>query len=146
MSQTIQQRRAKFAMDRINDLLALEGNEQFTQEQQKNFNSYASSLPAMIHTNGLGQALAFCRTKGSNRGLAESEAKKRSYNALHGMVSDWICKESRIYAGYENQEVLKAITGEDMQHYQLAQTETLMLMSWVKKFAKAFLADEETAS
>jgi CRISPR-associated protein Cmr5 len=29
-----------------------------------------------------------------------------------------------------------------MAHYQLAQAEALVLMSWVKKFAKAFLAED----
>lgn len=137
MTQTIQQQRAKYALEYIT---ALTEQYHFTKEQQKNFVSYANCLPAMIHTNGLGQAMAFHKAKGSNNEFAESDDKKRSYNALYKIVSDWLCKPPQIYAGCS--DILNGITTKDMQSYQLAQAETLVLMSWVKKFAKAFLAEE----
>lgn len=141
MEQTIQQKRAKFAMDEITSLV-----NKLTTEQQKNFVSYANSLPAMIHSNGLGQAMAFYKAKGSDKGLAENDAKKRSYNALYKIISDWLCQSPQVFADCRDQSgrssVLVGITTKDMQSYQLAQAETLVLMSWVKKFAKAFLAEE----
>jgi CRISPR-associated protein Cmr5 len=137
MTQTIQQQRAKYALDFVT---ALTKQHKFNKEQQKNFISYASSLPAMIHTNGLGQAMAFHKAKGSNNGLAESDDKKRSYNALYKIVSDWLCQAPQIYQMHDN--VLKGIAEENMQSYQLAQVEALALMSWVKKFAKAFLSED----
>ena len=136
MSQTIQQQRAKYALQQISRL-----QDTLTQEQQKNLVSYATSLPAMIHMNGLGQAMAFCKTKGSNKGLDETDDKKRSYNALYQIVSDWLCQKPQVYQHADN--VLQGITEQSLQDYQLAQTETLLLMSWVNKFAKAFLAEEE---
>jgi CRISPR-associated protein Cmr5 len=144
MTQTIQQQRAKYALKYVE---ALTKDHKFNKEQQKNFISYASSLPAMIHTNGLGQAMAFHKAKGSNKELdAETDDKKRSYNALYNIVSDWLCQSPQIYAGCKDQLdkhcVLKGITTKDMQSYQLAQVEALALMSWVKKFAKAFLVEE----
>ena len=132
MSQTIQQQRAKFAMDEVNNLKVLKADE------QKEFISYASSLPAMIHTNGLGQAMAFCKVKGKDR---------VSYKKLYELISNWLCAEKQIYENCNDsqgkKDVLTGITNNSMQDYQLAQTETLILMSWVKKFAKAFLAEEE---
>jgi CRISPR-associated protein Cmr5 len=137
MEQTIQQKRAKFALERVT---ALTEQHKFNKDQQKNFISYASSLPAMIHTNGLGQAMAFHKAKGSDKGLEETEDKKRSYNALYNIVSAWLCQKPQVYQKHDN--VLKGIAEENMQSYQLAQVETLALMSWVKKFAKAFLTEE----
>ena len=131
MSQTIQQQRAKFSMDEVNKLEKLKADE------QKEFISYASSLPAMIHSNGLGQAMAFCKLKGKDR---------KSYLALYELISNWLCNENQIYADCTNKgkkDVLTGITSKNMHDYQLAQTEALLLMSWVKKFAKAFLAAEE---
>jgi len=127
MEQTIQQQRAKFTLERIQKLpVKLKSNEQIE------FISYASGLPAMIHMNGLGQAMAFCKLKGKDR---------ESYQQLYQLVSDWLCKENQ---PYQNQsEVLIGITQGDMAHYQLAQAEALVLMSWVKKFAKAFLAEDD---
>lgn len=132
MSQTIQQQRAKYAMDEVCKLLNLFANEPKKQKKfQSEFVSFASGLPAMIHTNGLGQAMAFCKMKGKDRD---------SYQQLYQIVSVWLCNERQPYHG--SADVLTGITEKDRQHYQLAQAETLALMSWVKKFAKAFLAEE----
>ncbi|ANE56537.1 type III-B CRISPR module-associated protein Cmr5 [Methylomonas sp. DH-1] len=125
MTQTIQQQRAAFALERINNL-----PKKLKPDEQKEFISYASGLPAMIHMNGLGQAMAFCKVKGKDR---------ESYHQLYQLVSDWLRELGQPYAGKAN--VLEGITQADMAHYQLAQAEALVLMSWVKKFAKAFLAE-----
>ena len=126
MGQTIQQRRAHYAMTEIIKLSAA-----LKDDEPKEFISYASGLPAMIHTNGLGQAMAFCKVKGKDR---------VAYKKLYEIISMWLCDTNQIYAGCDN--ILAGVTTKDMQSYQLAQAETLLLMSWVKKFAKAFLAEE----
>lgn len=129
MDMTIQQRRAKFALERIQQLPI-----KLKPKEQTEFTSYASGLPAMIHMNGLGQAMAFYKVKSKDR---ESCAQ------LYQLVSDWLTQPGQPYAGQKT--VLDGITQCHMQHYQLAQAEALVLMSWVKKFAKAFLTDEEQA-
>lgn len=126
MEQTIQQQRAKFALERVKALPQVLKVE----KDQTEFISYASGLPAMIHMNGLGQAMAFCKVKGKDR---------ESYKQLYKLVSDWLCQTNQPYAG--KADALDGITQSDMAHYQLAQAEALVLMSWVKKFAKAFLAE-----
>lgn len=139
MAQTIQQQRAAFALERVKHLTQTLKN-----DEPKEFVSYASGLPAMIHMNGLGQAMAFCKVKGKRKDPAKrSDASGvEAYKALYELVSDWLCKEGQPYAGREH--VLDGITQADMAHYQLAQAEALVLMSWVKKFAKAFLAEDAT--
>jgi CRISPR-associated protein Cmr5 len=126
MELTIQQQRAKFTLERIQSLPKL-----LKPEEQKEFISYASGLPAMIHMNGLGQAMAFCKLKGKDR---------KSYGQLYQLVSDWLCQSGQPYDG--QQHVLEGVTQCDMAHYQMAQAEALVLISWVKKFAKAFLAED----
>ena len=140
MTQTIQQQRAKYAMDEVIKLKNLNLEEKKQQEFEKEFISYASSLPAMIQTNGLGQAMAFCKVKGKDR---------LSYEKLYELISNWLCEKPNIYTGCPDTqvyaqctEVLNGITDKNMQFYQLAQIETLILMTWVKKFAKAFLAED----
>ncbi len=126
MALTIQQQRAKFALERVQDLA-----NKLKADEQKEFISYASGLPAMIHMNGLGQAMAFCQLKAKDRD---------SYKQLYTLVSDWLCQSRQPYQGKNN--VLEGITQCDQARYQLAQAEALVLMSWVKKFAKAFLAED----
>lgn len=132
MTQTIQQRRAKFALDRVKALIP---------QEQEQFISYASGLPAMIHMNGLGQAMAFCKFKGKRKEPDKIDSRKgvEAYRALYNIVSDWLREPGQPYA--DKADVLDGITQSDMPHYQLAQAEALVLMSWVKKFAKAFLAE-----
>lgn len=122
--QTIQQRRAKHALEEVQKAAS---NPRIG---HKEFKSYASSLPAMIHMNGLGQAAAFFKAKGSS---------SAEYDALYMLLSDWLCGDEQPYAGCKN--LLDGITTRDMHQYRLAQAEAQALMDWVKKFAKAFMTD-----
>ena len=121
--QTLQQKRAKYALDRVNKAINSSVN-------QKEYKSYAARLPAMIHTNGLGQAVAFFRSKG----------KKDTHFELYQLLSDWLTQKDQPYANYN--DLLEGIVNDNMQQYRLAQMEAQALMSWVKKFAKAFMGDD----
>ncbi|CAH1388341.1 type III-B CRISPR module-associated protein Cmr5 [Candidatus Nitrotoga sp. M5] len=123
--QTMQQRRAKYALEKVE---AAKNNG----ISQKEFKSYAASFPPMIQMNGLGQAAAFYRSKGS-----EENAKGKAYLALYKLLSGWLKEPGQPYAGSD--DLLKGITSENMHTYRLAQAEALLLLDWVKKFAKAYM-------
>jgi len=151
MSQTIQQQRAKYAMERV-----LEAAKD--KEIHGEYKSYASSLPAMIHTNGLGQAAAFFRSKSAfDKAENKRNKKEKAYFLLYETLSDWLCsrgntinpmpkqpysKPNKEKPTENYQDMLEGITLEDMHTYRLAQAEAQALMDWVKKFAKAFMVDE----
>lgn len=120
--QTIQQQRAKYALEQVNAAIARGVN-------QKEYRAYASNLPAMIHMNGLGQAAAFFKSKGD------------THVELYNLLSGWLCKNGQPYANCQN--LLDGITTKDINAYRLAQAEAQMLMDWVKKFAKAFMTEGE---
>ncbi len=120
--QTMQQKRAKYALERVE---AAKG------ASEKEYKSYAASFPAMIKMNGLGQAAAFYRSKG-----AEDNQKGKAYRALYDLLSDWLKKPGQ---PYEGMDLLEGITTKNIRAYQLAQAEALALLDWVKKFAKAFM-------
>ncbi|RMF43856.1 MAG: type III-B CRISPR module-associated protein Cmr5 [Deltaproteobacteria bacterium] len=123
---TMEQERAAFALAKVRPWATK------SDEQQKQFRSYANSFPFMIRANGLGQAAAFYRSKG----------KSDPHYDLYEILSEWLC-QSR-FALFEKQtDLLDAITENDMQVYMAAQTEALLLMSWVQRFARAFLKSEE---
>lgn len=116
--QTLSQRRAAFAIERVGAVK----DEGYAQA----FRSYASSLPSMIQMNGFGQALAFIHSK-----------KDPAYKALYGLVSDWLVMDDQPYANQH--DVLGGVTRMGMSRYRLAQTEALALLEWVKRFASAFI-------
>ncbi len=122
--QTLSQKRAAFALERVQ---AIRGSDYAVE-----FRSYAANLPAMIQMNGFGQALAFCRSKSDP-----------AYRALYDLVSEWLTRAGQPYEGKQdaegNQDALAGITSEGMSAYRLAQTETLALLDWVKRFASAFI-------
>lgn len=120
--QTIQQERAKFALERV--LKASHDRK----VNGKEYKSYAAGLPAMIHMNGLGQAAAFYKAKGG------------TYGELYTLLSDWLIQTGQPYAG--KRDLLAGITEADMHRYRQAQAEAQALMDWVKKFASAYMQEE----
>ena len=144
VAQTIEQQRAAFALGEIRTLLDRRGDDK---PFRKEFRSYASALPAMIHMNGLGQAAAFCRAKGG------------TYGQLYEILSRWMVRDGQPFQrdlGLETEhglarlgddraddDLLAGIVSSDMYHYRVAQAEALALLGWVKKFALAFMAIED---
>lgn len=125
---TIEQHRAAFALERIRQI---EG-----QVKHGEFRSYARALPAMIHMNGLGQAMAFCRSKGRTR-----KGDLTTYGRLYEIVSAWLTREGQPLG--PSGDLLERMAEVDMFRYRVAQAEALALMEWVRKFAVAFLEDPD---
>ncbi len=129
---TLQQRRAYFALTRIRKLADEWKDEP---KKQKEFNSYASAMPFMIHANGLGQTAAFYRRKGPDH----------TYYRLYQLLGDWLREADQPFAG--STDLLDGITQFSMDAYLAAQVEAMLFLDWVKKLASAFLArDEENGS
>ncbi len=126
MAQTIEQQRAAFALAEIENIRKKYGEDK---PFRKEFRSYASALPAMIHMNGLGQAAAFCRAKGG------------TYGKLYHILCKWMIRPGQPFE--REKDLLAGITSKDMYHYRVAQAEALALLEWVKKFSLAFMVIEE---
>lgn len=121
--QTIQQKRAKYALCKVQEAIKDGVN-------QKEYKAYAANFPAMIHINGLGQAAAFFKSQGN------------THEVLYQLLSDWLCGKvdyAKTQPLQGTNDLLDGITSKDMYHYQTAQAEAQALMDWVKKFAKAFM-------
>lgn len=130
--QTLQQERAAYALEKIREIARVTQEEKDPRKSQKEFNSYATALPFMIHANGLGSAAAFYRSK------------KGHHGRLYDLMSRWLTKPGQPYEGSE--DLLAGITSRDMNAYFIAQAEAMSLMDWVKKFGRAFLASDGEVS
>jgi CRISPR-associated protein Cmr5 len=117
--QTLQQLRAKYALDKVTDLVPLNEGDKLK--------GRASELPFMIHANGLGQAAAFFKSK----------KDKDGYDKLFIVLQGWLSQPGRPFAGQT--DLMRAITEADMHQYRVAQAEAIQFMDWVKKFASAYL-------
>ncbi|WP_457651298.1 type III-B CRISPR module-associated protein Cmr5 [Rhodocaloribacter sp.] len=123
---TMEQERAAFALKKVKAF------ESESEEKQKQYRSYANSFPFMIHANGLGQAAAFYHSKG----------KEDVHYELYKLLSEWLCHGKFALFPKQN-DLLDGITENPMETYLAAQTEAMLLMAWVQRFARAFLKGED---
>jgi len=123
--QTLQQQRAKYALDKVTDLIKLNEGDKLK--------GRASELPFMIHANGLGQAAAFFKSKSGKEGKDDKDGYCHLFRVLQG----WLSQPGRPFAGQT--DLMRAITEADMHQYRVAQAEAIQFMDWVKKFASAYL-------
>lgn len=121
--QLMEQKRARFALERVKAACADKA------VVDSEFKAYIRRLPAMIQTNGLGQALAFYNAR---------RKKQAAYRHIVDLVNDWLCQPNMPYEKYRDEGALAGITTEDMFRYRQADGELRALLSWLKKFAEAY--------
>jgi CRISPR-associated protein Cmr5 len=127
--QTLEQRRAA---DALRQIKVLENA-----PEAGAYARYVKALSASILMNGLGQALAFEKMKGTPEGNDAGGHKK-----LYEHVSKWLCRVGGPLAAPEADALLQ-ITRVDRATYMRAQAEALAYLAWLKKLAGAFLKSEE---
>jgi CRISPR-associated protein Cmr5 len=121
--QTLQQERAKHALDKVQSWVKLNDGAKLK--------ARTSELPFMVHANGLGQAAAFFKSK----------KNKDGYDVVLLALQSWLTQPNRPFAG--KPDLMQAIVDTDLSTYRLAQAEAMAYMDWVKKFASAYLETDK---
>jgi CRISPR-associated protein Cmr5 len=125
--QTIEQKRAKSALEWI------QAQAKAKEDLQKEIKSWASQFPLMIHTNGIGQACAFFKSRKNVEGA----------KLLYAQLNDWLKKDlASIYD--KKTDLMDVIVNCNQQQYRLLQAESLAYLQWVKQLSKAYLKGEVT--
>ena len=128
-NRTLEQQRAAAALDFVQ-------GQQNNENQRARLHTLIQKAPIMILQNGLGQTLAFL--------LSKAETKDGQHNAeklLHDQVDDWLRQQQKIYPVEET--LIHQLTEKGRLDYLRAQQESLALLSWMKKFAEAWLKEGE---
>jgi CRISPR-associated protein Cmr5 len=100
---------------------------------KKEYRSLVLKLPSLILTNGLGQTLAFLKSKGKGN---ESNAEEKVYQDLQG----WLTNTEIINWGTVKQsELIERIMAINSDKYRLITAETLAFLNWLKRFTDAVL-------
>jgi CRISPR-associated protein Cmr5 len=121
---------------RIKELIKQSENKTNQAEWNEKYVSYVKGLPAAILMNGLGQAAATL--------LAASAGNyEKPHFVLYMHLQQWLCREgdSSPYPG-EN-DLMRAITQGGREQYLRAQAEALAWLTWLKKFATAYLSKQD---
>lgn len=133
MKQTLEQERARNALDKVRDIEKKYGAHT---DKAERFAAYVENLPAMILTNGLGQAAAtlLARADGNN---------EDPHRVLYEALSRWICCNDPQAPYRGARDLMEAIVQNDRTAYLVAQVEALAWLEWMKKFAIAYLKDRQ---
>jgi CRISPR-associated protein Cmr5 len=131
MLRTIDQDRANYAWDCINKIKSL--NEE---PLEKKYRSFVNKSSALVLTNGLGNTLAFYRSK-----YEGTSPEAQAYKNLYKHIDDWLKKQFII-----DQDVTQWILSEKTSSLDVirATKEVLAFISWLKRFAAAELKGDET--
>jgi CRISPR-associated protein Cmr5 len=126
--ENIEHERAKEAWSCV-DYVNSEERDKF----KKEYRSVVMKSPTMIITNGLGQTLAFLKSKGKND---ENKPEEKLYKDIEG----WLNKRVKWTAKGELIEKVIALPNDKFRY---ATSETLSYLSWMKRFADAVLPKED---
>lgn len=124
MKRLLSQERGAYALSRVQEA-----------GKDHEYARFCRNLPAMLLQNGLGQSLAFLRSK---RGEGQSGAK--AAGKLYADLSGWLMGERRLYDG---EDLIRAVMDGDRKEYMAANEEALEFSGWLKRFADALIGRED---
>lgn len=102
----------------------------------KEYRSYARKIPTMILTNGLGQTLAFIRSKGK---------KEEAYKRLYEQITNYLKSENttRIRMPDSENDLMRWVVSQDSLQYRYITQEVIAFLNWLKRFAEGMPVKEE---
>jgi len=101
---------------------------------QREYRSIVMKLPTLIISNGLGQTLAFLKSKGKGN---ENKPEEKIYQDIDG----WLSKNKNIQWNTKG-ELIERVIALPGDKFRQVTVETLAYLSWMKRFADAVLPKE----
>jgi len=104
---SLEQGRAKYAYD-----CALKG---YGEKFSKKYKSHARKIPVLIKTNGLGQTLAYLKSKSDD-----------AYELLYSQISDWLRKDPKVLLELkEGEDLVQKVVSLESPLYRAVTVEVL---------------------
>ena len=122
---SLEMQRAEYAWHVINDI---DKDKQIEEEAKEDIYQLAKGAPADIQVNGLGQIMAFWRSKG-----------KLQHKKLDEHLSGWLRQQIGLT---QNTDVLNWIIEDaGTDDYRRATAEAIAMLIWEKRFAEAKMVE-----
>lgn len=122
----IENGRAQFAYEQVQEAIG-----KFESKTQKEYKAYCRKIPMMIKTNGIGNTLAFMKSKGN-----------KAYDLLYEQIHNWF-KNHRTYILNPHNDLVHDVIKQESQTYRAVTLEVLSLFNWLKRFADGLIEGEE---
>jgi CRISPR-associated protein Cmr5 len=102
----------------------------------KNYRSYVKKIPTMILSNGLGQTLAFIKSKSE---------KGNAYKLIYEQLTEYIRNPytTRIQMPEDKKELVEWVISCGSEKYRYITQEILAFLNWLKRFAEGLIEEEE---
>lgn len=113
MQQTLSQQRAAKALELLSRIP--------TGDNRKDFSQFCKSFPTMVLKNGLGQALAFIKSK-----------PDKKYENMYTTLNDWLIEMKLV-----KEDIFREIHTMDSREYMQTQTESIRFLEWIKRYENA---------
>jgi len=124
--QTLENNRAKFAFEEIKAV-----SEKLNDKRKKEYKSWAKKIAVMIKANGLGQTMAFLRSK-----MKEENDTESHYGFYYGLTAKWLEKKKMIEP---KTDLLETVVSIESVEYRRFTRESIALFNWVRRFADGYL-------
>ncbi|MHA1363057.1 MAG: type III-B CRISPR module-associated protein Cmr5 [Candidatus Freyarchaeota archaeon] len=108
---------------------------------EEKYSSYVKKAPTLIQVNGLGNSLAFYKSKFGSELEEKLSPDGRAYKLLYGHLDQWFRKHFK-----KDQDITEWIIADNTSSIEVfhATREIIGLLSWLKRFAEAELKGEES--
>jgi len=112
---TLENNRAKFAFGMVRNVT----------QNKSEYKSWSKKIPVLIKTNGLGQTLAFMKSR-----------DKGETNLMLKQIHEWLVLKNELK---KEDDLIKKITEIDSTVYRRWSREIIALFNWVRRFADGYL-------
>ena len=109
---------------------------------KKEYKSAAKKFPVLIKTNGLGQSLAFLKSKGGEINKKTGRKKVNAHDKLYEHIGDWLQTEDT-KGLVKTGELVERVINLESPAYRQVTVETLSLLNWMRRFVDGLMADVE---
>ncbi len=124
--------RAEFAYKCVEEIVENQKYEKIRED----YRSYSRKIPQMILSNGLGQTIAFMKSKAKDG---------NAYEILYSQITDYLKSDTtaRIRMPDDKNELIEWVISLDSYNYRYATEEILAFLNWLKRFAEGMIKKEE---
>lgn len=130
----IEQGRATYAFNAVKDV-----NEKY----KKKYKTAAKKAPVLVKTNGLGQTLAYIKSKGGKYDHKEKKIIKNGYDIFYEQIGKWLCSDAANHSVPDGDELVKEVIQLESHEYRQVTVETLALLNWMRRFVDGLMQDVE---
>ena len=112
------------------------------EKYKKKYKTAVKKAPVLVKTNGLGQTLAYIKSKGGKINPKTKKKEENGYDIFYDQIGNWLCSDAANQSVTDGELVEKVIELPSHEYRQVT-VETLALLNWMRRFVDGLMKDVE---